>query len=420
MTQNPREIAVEILFEVIINGRSLSEELPKYSDHEKIPVIKEYCFGVCRWYFQCQQFLKQLLSKPIKEKNADIEVLLMLGIYELQHMTTAQHAVVNECVNTAISLKHQWAKGLVNAILRSFIREKDELKNDELSHSKWFIDQLKQDWPNNWRDIIGANNQYPPMILRANQRQNTVEGYLTTHDIDAQSIEHYPDAILLNKPCPVKKLPQFEEGSVSVQDCSAQCAIDFLQLAKDQHVLDACAAPGGKTCHIAERYPDLASLTAVDIDAYRTQLITDNLSRLKLSAKVKVGDASDPSTWWDTQQFDRILLDAPCSATGVIRRHPDIKLHRTIKDIDQLAGLQRKLLRELWPLLKPGGMMLYITCSVLHNENLHNIKTFLDNTTDAQELTLEHPDAVACQHGIQFLPKNSLGDGFYYCMLQKT
>lgn len=415
---NIRLIAIEILINVIENGHSLTESLSKHHDHDKISLIKQYCFGLCRWYFQADHFLKQLLKKKLNQKDVDIKILLLLGIYELVHMNTPDHAVVNECVKTTKQLKKIWAKNLVNAVLRNFIRKKESLDQDNLSHPEWLLSALKESWPVHWKAIIEANNQHPPMFLRVNTQKQTVADYLSL--VNGHACSTATEAVLLSQPCPVSALPGFSEGQVSVQDLSAQLAAHFLNLQPGLRVLDACAAPGGKTCHIAEQEANLQTLIALDVDENRTRLIHDNLNRLGLSANVLCADAATPNSWWDGQLFDRILLDAPCSATGIIRRHPDIKLHRRKDDIKALAQTQITLLSALWPLLAPNGLLVYATCSILPQENTDVICHFLTQSQDANCLKINLEFGVPQKAGHQIFPEEKLGDGFYYAVLQKS
>jgi len=403
-----RADAITILNNVIFQGHSLTPELKKFSDHPKAALIKQYCFGTLRWYFQLQEYLDQLVKKPLKDPQ--LSCLILLAMYELDHMKTAEHAVVNESVKLTKKYNKDWARGLVNGVLRNFIRKKTSLNSNNFAHPKWLLKELKQAWPSRWQEIVTENNTHAPMIIRVNQSKMSLDLYLDKFPIEAHKIEGYPEALRLETPVSVNKLPGFDEGIASVQDCSAQLAPHLLDLKSDQRVLDACAAPGGKSCHILELEPKIAELVAIDIDADRTQLIRENLERLHLNATVLTADATNPDSWWDGKTFDRILIDAPCSATGIIRRHPDIKIHRTQQDIINLCEQQSKILNALWPLLAPDGLLVYATCSVLPQENNAIIQAFLTKNSDA---TLAEPEK-------QLFPENNGGDGFYYAVLKKS
>ncbi|MBL4762757.1 MAG: 16S rRNA (cytosine(967)-C(5))-methyltransferase RsmB, partial [Gammaproteobacteria bacterium] len=420
-------------------GRSLSAVLPeaavalKPSDK---PLLQELCFGVLRWHSQLDFILQQLLQKPLRKKDRDVLTLLMLGVYQLMHMRIPPHAVVSETVKTAISLKKVWAKGMLNAVLRNFIRQQDDLlqqvkPNDvaHFSHPSWFVRQLKNDWPHDWQAILDANNQRPPMWLRVNlrnerQKNKTELSYqekLANADIAFAAGEHGTAALRLLKPKPVEDLPGFSQGDVSVQDAAAQLAASLLDVAPNMQVLDACAAPGGKTAHILELCPE-ANVTAVDIEASRVTKIKESLERLSLSALCITADVAEPDLWSDGKTFQRILLDAPCSATGVIRRHPDIKLLRREDDITALVALQERILEAVWPLLRPGGILLYATCSVLKQENQQQMERFFKrHTEDAQHIgIIDKGWGVACDYGRQVLTGRDQMDGFYFAKIQKT
>lgn len=425
---NPRICAAMILKEVIFDKKSLAPTLKLANKSEQSNLTKELCFGVCRYYFQLKAILFQLMPKPIKVKEAEIECLLLLGIYELLYLNTAKHAVVSEIVECTKVLKKLWATKLVNAILRNFLRNQTHLiegstKNceAEYNHPEWIIKKIQQAYPSEWQTILKANNQQALMILRINPLKITTENYqrlLQDKGIAAHLSEHCLHALVLESACSVANLPRFSEGFCSVQDVNAQLAATFLQLQPGLSVLDACAAPGGKTTQLLETEPKLHAVIAVDHDQERVKSIYENLTRLQLSAKVIAADALELNTWWDNTLFDRILLDAPCSSTGVIRRHPDIKLLRQEKDIYNLAKTQRELLQTLWKILKPNGLLLYVTCSIFPEENSENIDWFLQNTADAQLVTLPLQSNHA-NIGLQLLPGEYDGDGFYFALLRK-
>lgn len=430
---NPRICAAKILNEVLFEKKSLAAAIKLSNKSQQINLTKELCFGVCRYYFQLKAILSQLMHKPIKAKEAEIECLLLLGIYELLYLNTAKHAVVSDVVECTKLLKKDWASKLANAILRSFLRSQDDLmaacKNDltaEYNHPLWFIQKIQLAYPQDWQAILQANNQHAPMILRVNHLKVSTEKYLTLlneNDISAQVSDICPTAIILETASSVTHLPNFSDGFCSVQDVSAQLAASFLQLAPGLNVLDACAAPGGKTTHLLEAEPALASVTALDHDKDRVKTIHENLTRLQLSANVITAEAENLDSWWNKKlnkkMFDRILLDAPCSAAGVIRRHPDIKLLREVSDFKNLVATQRTLLQALWQTLKPNGLLLYATCSIFPEENSENIAWFLQNTVDAKLVPLPL-QSTHSSIGLQLFPGEYSGDGFYYCLLFKN
>jgi 16S rRNA (cytosine967-C5)-methyltransferase len=355
--------------------------------------------------------------------------LLLLGLYQLRALRVAPHAAVKETVEAAAALGKPWAKDLINACLRGYLRETQRaeaaIRDDEtlrLSHPRWLLEELKRVYPDGWESIAQANNARPPMSLRVNLARTTRAAYLAelaAARIGARASPLCDSAVLLEEPRPVGNLPGFAQGLASVQDVAAQFAAGLLDAQPGERVLDACAAPGGKTTHVLERTPGLADLVAVDRDAGRVDLLRENLERLGLRARLAVADASRPGDWWDGQPFDRILLDTPCSATGVIRRHPDIKLRRKPNEIEQLAHTQGQLLAGLWPLLRGGGKLLYVTCSVLPRENEAQITTFLAEHADAAVCGPALPVGQARRVGWQILPGEQDLDGFYYVCLAK-
>ncbi len=425
---NPRVCAATILKDVLFENKSLAPSIKLANKSQQSNLTKELCFGVCRYYFQLKFILSKLMSKPIKSKEAEVECLLLLGIYELTYLNTAKHAVVSEIVECTKLLNKTWATKLVNAILRNFLRNQADLIGNSLNditakynHPRWLAKKIKLIYPTKWEMILQANNQQAPMILRVNQQKISTAAYLgklAEQQIAAHLSPASNTAIILETACPIANLPNFADGYCSVQDVNAQLAANFLQLSPGQIVLDACAAPGGKTAHLLETESKLASLVAIDNDSERVKVIHENFLRLQLSATIITADAINLNVWWDKKSFDRILLDAPCSATGVIRRHPDIKLLRQETDINNLVKTQRALIQSLWQTLKLNGLLLYVTCSILPEENAENILWFLQNNTDAKILRLP----LSTKHseiGLQLLPSEFEGDGFYYCLLQK-
>jgi 16S rRNA (cytosine967-C5)-methyltransferase len=427
-----RAAAAEVIAKVL-RGQSLSALLPEYSskiDEKDRPLLKELCFGSLRWYPQIAIILKGLIEKPLREKDLEIQGLVASGIYQLMHMRIAEHAIINETVSAVGNLNRPWAKGLVNAVLRNFQRQQQNILDKEAenlvfqtAHPKWLLKKINDAWPSEIASqIIKANNQRAPMTLRVNGLHTSREDYLSTLEdagIVASATDYSAQGVLLETPRDVTELPGFSDGDISVQDEAAQLAAHLLLLGSGQRVLDACCAPGGKTCHILESQPDLTSLLAIDLEPRRLVRVTENLERLGLEAELKAADANNLDRWWDGKAFDRILLDAPCSATGVIRRHPDIKILRKPADIDKLAALQTQILVSLWQTLKPGGILVYATCSVLPAENDQIIRGFITSQDDAQLMPIDAIWGIATDHGRQLFPLENGNDGFYYSRLKK-
>lgn len=432
--KNLRAVAAHVVYQVMHDGRSLSDCLPsalqKFPEPRDQALLQAICYGVCRRFFYLDAVIYLLLEKPLEEKDEDIFALLLVGLYQLIDMRIPDYAAVAETVDAVQELDKVWAKGLVNAILRNFQRREEDV-NEELqddvvafyAHPEWYIGMMQKAWPSQWEQILIANNEHPPLILRVNEQHITREKYLeklAEQEIEAESVSETKCGIILASPLDVKLLPGFANGDVSVQDGAAQLAAELLDLQPGQRVLDACAAPGGKTAHIAETQSALLSLVAVDNDEDRLDVVKENLDRLKLSATCVLGDAGDVSTWWNGEEFDRILLDAPCSASGVIRRHPDIKLLRRPEDVQNLVKEQQRLLAALWPTLKVGGILLYATCSIFPRENNGVVSQFLAEHPDAKEEKIESTWGQSCDVGVQILPGMQYGmDGFYYARLRK-
>ena len=429
---NVRLVAAEAIGQVL-RGRSLSAVLPKYS--EKVAdndqaLFKQLCFGTLRWYPQLQAIVNHLMSKPIKDKEREIQALLACGIYQLMYMRVADHAAINETVAATVKLKRLWAKGLVNAVLRNFQRQQQQITenlstNTEFAtaHPQWLVSRLHKAWPIQAEEILQANNLQAPMCLRVNALRCTRDDYLqllADADIGASPTQYSDCGVMLDSPQDVTKLPGFADGLVSVQDESAQLAASLLDVQPGHRVLDACCAPGGKTCHILESQPKLSSLTAIDLEEKRLERCKDNLQRLDLQANLIAADVGAIDQWWDNNSFDRILLDAPCSASGVIRRHPDIKLLRQDTDIENLSKIQTELLEKVWKTLRKGSMLIYATCSVLPQENDQVVAKFLATNDDASLLTIEADWGKATDYGRQIFPSAKGGDGFYYSRLQKN
>ncbi|WP_397455326.1 16S rRNA (cytosine(967)-C(5))-methyltransferase RsmB [Pseudomonas versuta] len=429
---NPRLAAAKALTAVLNGKASLNSSLPLQLDKVEARdrgLTQDLAFGTARWQPRLSALANKLLQKPFKAADADVEALLLVGLYQLLYTRIPAHAAIGETVGCADKLKKPWAKALLNAVLRNAQRESEallvELEHDPVvrtAHPRWLQKSLKAFWPEQWEAICAANNAHPPMILRVNRRHKTRDAYLqllVESGIEARPCVFSQDGIVLAEPCDVRNLPGFAEGWISVQDEAAQLAADLLDLAPGQRVLDACCAPGGKTCHILEVEPKLAGVVAVDLEAKRLVRVRENLERLGLSAELIAADGRDTATWWDGKPFQRILLDAPCSATGVIRRHPDIKLTRQPDDIGALATLQGELLDAMWPTLEVGGILLYATCSTLPTENTEVIEAFLARTPGARELDIAGQFGIKQPHGRQLLAQEGGHDGFYYAKLIK-
>jgi 16S rRNA (cytosine967-C5)-methyltransferase len=428
-----RALAAVVLTEVLTQRLSLTRVLPEHLErlsHEQDRAFaQELCYGVMRWYFRLEVMLAPMLKKVLKQKHLDIKMLMMIGLYQFDYMHVPEHATVSATVAACDELDKPWAKKLVNAILRRYQREHSafteslEQNIDVLhAHPEWLVRNLQHDYPSLWMQIIEANNQRPPMFLRINQRQTTREDYLEKlerESIPAKATTYSPVGIKLGKPVAVEYLPGFKDGIVSVQDLAAQLAVPMLETGSGQRILDACAAPGGKLAHILEYANDLCDVSAIELVPERANKIIQTLDRLRLQARIIVADARTPESWWDGRQYDRILLDAPCSATGVIRRHPDIKVLRSVGDVESATRTQSDLLAALWPLLKPGGKLLYSTCSVLTCENDNQISGFIAAHHDAAQDTIRAEWGLHTACGEQIVTGHEDMDGFYYARLQK-
>jgi 16S rRNA (cytosine967-C5)-methyltransferase len=429
MPRDCRAAAARALGQVLA-GRSLNQVLPDalqaVSPRDR-GLLQQLCYGTLRQAPRLQALLGLLLDKPLRDRDRDVQGLLMCGLYQLDAMRTPDHAAVSATVQATGGLGKKWARGVVNAVLRRYLRERDSLieQLDEAAaacHPQWLYRALLAQWPDQARSIIDANNRQPPMTLRVNARATNRDHYLgdLVHSgLSAQPGALSPQAIYLEQPVDVEQLPGFQQGAVSVQDEAAQLAALLLEAAPGDRVLDACAAPGGKTCHILEGQPHLAELVAMDSDAQRLALVRENLDRLGLDAELLTGDAGEASGLLGERRFDRILVDAPCSATGVIRRHPDIKLLRQESDIGGFADQQQRILEGVWPLLATGGRLLYATCSVLTEENGAVVEQFASRHTDAAFLPLSTDRGLAIGHGRQLLPTDRGPDGLFYALLEK-
>jgi 16S rRNA (cytosine967-C5)-methyltransferase len=414
----------------VLGGKSLNQCLPP--ELERTPerdraLVQQLCYGTLRQAPLLLALLDQLLQKPLRARDRDVQGLLLCGLYQLVGTRVPDHAAVSETVAAAARLNKAWARGMANAVLRRYLREREVLHTKlepaaRLAHPGWLLEALQSQWPGHWQQVVDANNRQPPMTLRANLLRGSRDDYLARlagASIEARPGNLSPAAIYLDTPLDVTALPGFGDGDVSVQDEAAQLAALLLGVHSGHRVLDACAAPGGKTGHLLELAPDMHSMTAMDIDATRLSRVAGNLQRLGLSAELCVGDGARPPSAIASRRFDRILVDAPCSASGVIRRHPDVKLLRRPSDIPGFSQQQRDILSGLWPRLAPGGRLLYVTCSVLDGENRVTVEAFLESTPDACTVALPAKYGEAAGAGRQLLPDADGGDGLFYAMLEK-
>jgi 16S rRNA (cytosine967-C5)-methyltransferase len=431
-----RATAAGVVDAVVAAGQSLDAAL---AEHEKQvapddrALLRLLCYGSLRRHWRLQSWIDQLLDRPLKRRDRVINALLAVGLYQLTETRIPDHAVVSQTVEASRLLRRPKLAGLLNAVLRRFVREDMALQEPVTSearhdHPGWLIDAISADWPDQVEDILSANNSRAPMWLRVNLARESAASYaqqLESVGIGAEIFDVIPGAVRLTEPVGVVELPGFDEGVVSVQDAGAQLAAPWLLEGQRGRVLDACAAPGGKSGHLLELGGADIDLTCVEVDEKRLQKIPENLERLGLGATLVCGDASTPETWWNGDAFDAILLDAPCSASGVIRRHPDIKLLRREQDVGRLGAVQRGLLESLWDLLAPGGRLLYVTCSVLAAENDRVVQSFLDAKKDARENdVLQNNNIRDVMHrkacGYQLLPGTAGMDGFYYACLERV
>lgn len=431
-----RASAAAVIDSVISDGRSLDVALARHEDgvrKEDRALLRMLCYGVLRHHWQLTGWLDRMLERPLKRRDSRVRALLELGLYQLSATRVPDHAVVSATVEATRLLGRPGLTGLVNAVLRRAGRDRvfdTEPSTEEArwNHPQWLIDAIRTDWPESWADILAANNERAPMWLRVNTARGAVENYrerLTEAGIAAATQPGLGQALRLEAPLAVERVPGFASGDVSVQDGAAQIAAPWLLSGIEGRVLDACAAPGGKSGHLLELGGGRIDLTCIDNDEARLRALAANLDRLGFIATRLNADASEPETWWDGQPYAAILLDAPCSASGVIRRHPDIKLNRRPSDIEALAARQSAMLEALWPLLATGGRLLYVTCSVLTAENDDVVRRFLDTAVDAREDDVLQDNNIrdlmrikAC--GYQVLPGTADLDGFYYAGLVKA
>ncbi|MGE3296883.1 MAG: 16S rRNA (cytosine(967)-C(5))-methyltransferase RsmB [Porticoccaceae bacterium] len=439
MTERPdprapdlRAAAARAIAAVAQHGQSLGAALPAQADAVAArdrPLLHELCYGTLRWHPRLAAIIARLMAKPLKERDADLHALIACALYQLEHTRVPPHAAIHAAVAACVALGKPWAKGLVNALLRRFQRERAQLDmalagdtGYRTAHPAWLAEAFRRDWPAQAEALMAANNDRAPMTLRVNRTRGTRGAYLerlAAAGISATPTARSPDGIRLAVPRAVTDLPGFDAGLVSVQDEAAQLCAALLAPQPGQRVLDACCAPGGKTGHLLELEPGIGELVAIDNDGERLQKVAANLSRLGLNAHLLTADAGATADWWDGVPFDRILLDAPCSATGVLRRHPDIKLLRRPGDIAALAATQARLLAGLWEILAPGGRLLYATCSVLRAENDAVVTAFAATRPDAYICQIPDHPGVATTAGRQWLPAVAGNDGFYYALLER-
>ncbi|QNK03310.1 16S rRNA (cytosine(967)-C(5))-methyltransferase RsmB [Dyella telluris] len=427
-----RALAAQALADVALRGASLRDAMerhaPKLADSRDRALLMALLSDGARWWLRFDPVLDRLLEKPLRQKEPEVHALLVLGLVQLEILQLPDYAAVAATVQATRAMQRARMAGLVNAVLRRWQRERETLlatldakPQTRHAHPVWLAKMLARDWPEQADAVMAADNVEPPLMLRVNRRRATRESLIDRLRSDGYTADAHAwlaDAIVLPHSTDITRLPGFAAGEFAVQDGAAQIAADLADVRDGQRVLDACAAPGGKACHLLER-ADLA-LTALEFDARRAQRITQNLERLGLSAQIAIGDAGQPEAWWDGKPFDRILIDAPCSATGVLRRRPDVRLHRRESDLAALTAQQRRILGALWPLLAPGGRLLYITCSMLRAENDTIVGEWLATQPDARAASFSLPVGQASTVGWQVLPGDGDLDGMYYAVIEKA
>ena len=415
------------------HGRSLtavrSQWVAALQNSRDQALAQELLFGSLRWLQRLDGLLQAVMRRPLRVRDADIYAILIIGAYQLLYTAVPAYAAIAIASAIAANSRKPWACGLVNGVLRRISRESqpllttvDHRSECRLSHPRWLLRRFRDDWPQDWEQIAIANNTRAPMTLRVHRGHGSTDAYrqrLRASGMIATAPAYAPDALVLSNPVAVSKLPGFDCGQVSVQDAGAQLACDLLAPKPRDRILDACAAPGTKAAHLLEREPEIAELVTVESAADRVVLLQQTLQRLNLTATVVHGDATCPATWWHGKPMQRILIDAPCSATGVIRRWPDIKLHRRPEDLIAMPRFQRRLLEALWPLLSPGGTLLYVTCSILDCENAGLVAAFVHDHSDAIVMPIAVDWGRAMRIGRQIMTGDDGMDGFYYALLQK-
>jgi 16S rRNA (cytosine967-C5)-methyltransferase len=431
MKTDTRAIAAKGLAEVALRGASLRDVMERYAPRLSDPRDRALLMALlsegARWWLRFDAAVDALLQKPLRHKDPAIHALLVIGLVQLDILELQDYAAVAATVEATRALQRPQLAGLVNAVLRRWQRERETLiarldakPQTRHAHPAWLAAALQRDWPAQAEAVMAADNQEPPLMLRVNRQRSERKALLEQWQTAGYTAELHPwldDALVLPHSTDVTRMPGFEDGLFAVQDGAAQVAADLADLHDGLCVLDACAAPGGKACHLLERAN--IDLTALEFDAARVERIRQNLMRLRLNAKIVVGDAGAPAGWWKGQLFDRILIDAPCSATGVLRRRPDVRLHRRESDIAAMHQQQRRILSALWPLLAPGGRLVYITCSVLRAENEGIVGALLADQPDARAVSFTLPAGQAAAIGWQILPGDGDLDGMYYAVVQK-
>lgn len=433
-----RGVAAEAVARVLVQGQAIDDALSAVvAQHDRPPEQAQamaLAYGALRWHHRHRLILCELLERALPQRERLIEALLSVGIFQLTDARQPAYAAVSATVDAARWLGRPRFAALVNAALRRFQREREPIlarvlakEEGRYSHPQWLIDRLRADWPEDWCQVLEAGQESPPLWLRVNRLRADVETYRARLRAetgqDAAPAPGLPEALRLSRPLPVERIPGFVAGEVSVQDAGSQWAASLAGVTGGMRVLDACAAPGGKATHLLERTASRIELLALDIDGDRLKRLRENLQRLGLAATLRQADARQPGEWWDGRPFDRILLDAPCSGTGVIRRHPDIKILRRPSDVTAMATRQVTLLERLWPLLRPGGLLLYATCSVLREENSAVVEAFLSTRPDARVVELRDqapPWSRRCpEGGLQLLPGAADTDGLYYALMRR-
>jgi 16S rRNA (cytosine967-C5)-methyltransferase len=431
MSIDTRALAATALVEVALRGASLRDVMDRHARKLADPRDRALLMALlsegARWWLRFDPALDRLLEQPLRRKEPAVHALLVLGLIQLEVLQLQDYAAVAATVEAARALKKPRLAGLVNAVLRRWQRERvtllaalDAQPQTRHAHPAWLTRSIARDWPAQAEAVMAADNREPPLMLRANRRHGSRAALierLQTAGYTAEPHAWLADAIVLPHSADVTRMPGFSDGAFAVQDGAAQVAADLVDVRDGQHVLDACAAPGGKACHLLERAS--LDLTALEQDERRAGRIRDNLQRLRLDAKLVIGDAGAPAGWWKRQPYDRILIDAPCSATGVLRRRPDVRLHRRESDIATMNAQQRRILSALWPLLAPGGRLVYVTCSILRAENEAIVAELLAAQPDAVEVPIDLPAGQAAAVGWQILPGDGDLDGMYYAVLRK-
>jgi len=428
----------------VLAGRSLDAINDVGDTASERGLFRTLLYDSVRWYFQLDALLGRLLARPQQKLDPEVRALAIVGLCQLIHTEIPAHAAVDETVNAARIIGQPRASGLLNAVLRRCQREGAALLSElgadvslRTAHPAWFVAALRNDFPATFESVLDANNARPPFWIRVNRLRTSGYDYrrrLEAEGVAVASSMFDDEALLLERAVDVNALPGFADGHVSVQDAAAQLAGHLVAARAGERVLDACAAPGGKTCHVLELQPQLAELVAVDVAGSRLQRVRQNLDRLGLAATLIEGDAERTEQWWDGKPFNRILLDVPCSATGVIRRHPDIKLLRRASDVPALAERQAALLQRLWPLLAEGGRLVYASCSALRAENAAVVGSFTRQRREVRDVTRQLIDALGLTHlatqglateaehepGFRIAAGTAGMDGFYYACLEKT